>query len=661
MNYTLYIDESGDFETHRGQWVLSGVLFAEGFDNCEKQLNDKLSTLPKELGVKSMKNFHLTEFRRDFGHNEAVIMARETINKLNKLPFNYYCLAAINHSKSALSNPEKTYRLMLSDILALCETVIGDNQVITKLDLVVASRTIDGELQTSISNINQEIIKSLPIALEVDLATKGMVDLIGKHINVKMDYANNSWGLICADFLANLNYHYKKTNEKTFLNELEKKGKYSLFESFGSFEIRRANVAERDHDYTLALVRWLIIHLKSIETDRAKEAVQRLLYKMFNKSGTTGAVIAFEAILDNLWRRYNMFHQYSDLAILLSIFETELMTYISINRFKNNEGYLFRLRNLILLIDNHLGKTSDGFKVAKLQREAISVLASNPEYFQMILDFKISEIEVYVNALNFKESLNLAEEYSSLMSNFKEVWQLLSDENDPNIFDNSRASVKAQMTLFRCNVLLAGINGYIVDEQLLISFEHLGNRLINSYDISRYRNYHIMLLLKQMKPNVALNYALESYLENDNASLNAFDLFWLIRAANDALLNEISIDSFVIQDIIKNQLPNIDINMNGHPIDLILRELALLEFQFNNKSAALKYIRKSKKAFNLENSEIGLWLNSLINIHEDYILGKMISENSYFELLAQSTFVEEICESSIGLPLLRKVRYFSPY
>ena len=160
---------------------------------------------------------------------------------------------------------------------------------------------------------------------------------------------------------------------------------------------------------------------------------------------------------------------------------------------------------------------------------------------------------------------------------------------------------------------------------------------------------------------VALNYALESYLENDNASLNAFDLFWLIRAANDALLNEISIDSFVIQDIIKNQLPNIDINMNGHPIDLILRELALLEFQFNNKSAALKYIRKSKKAFNLENSEIGLWLNSLINIHEDYILGKMISENSYFELLAQSTFVEEICESSIGLPLLRKVRYFSPY
>ncbi len=258
MKYTLYIDESGDFESKRGQWVLSGMLFSDTYENCEKFLTSKFSDTPKKLGLKSIKDFHLTEFRRDYGHIQAVDMAKQVLNKLNSLSFNYYCLAAINYTKSSLSDREKTYRLMLADLLSLCETVIPDDDVIESLDLVVASRTIDGQLQTSISNINQEIVNSLPIALEVDLATKGMVELIGKHIKVKMDYANNSWGLVCADFLANLNYHNKKKVEKSYLNELAAQGKYSLFESFGGYEIRRANIAERDNDYVLALYRWIV-------------------------------------------------------------------------------------------------------------------------------------------------------------------------------------------------------------------------------------------------------------------------------------------------------------------------------------------------------------------------------------------------------------------
>ena len=46
MKYTLYIDESGDFETQRGQWVLSGGLFSDTYENCEKHLINKLSSVP---------------------------------------------------------------------------------------------------------------------------------------------------------------------------------------------------------------------------------------------------------------------------------------------------------------------------------------------------------------------------------------------------------------------------------------------------------------------------------------------------------------------------------------------------------------------------------------------------------------------------------------
>jgi hypothetical protein len=259
MNCTLYIDESGDFQSERGQWIISGVLFCEKYENCENILRSKFSTAPNELNLTSIKDFHLTEFRRNYGHDEAVTMAKKVLHKLDSLPFEYHFLTTINYSKTSLSNREKTYRLMLADLLSLCETVLDENKNIDKLDLIVATRTIDGILQTNISNIQQEIINSLPVAFEVDLATKGMIDLIGKHINIKMDYANNSWGLVCADFLANLTYHNQKEYEKKYFKHLTEIGKYTNFESFGDFETRKANISERDKDYVLALYRWLKI------------------------------------------------------------------------------------------------------------------------------------------------------------------------------------------------------------------------------------------------------------------------------------------------------------------------------------------------------------------------------------------------------------------
>jgi hypothetical protein len=658
MNFTLYIDESGDFETQRGQWVLSGLLLSDNYENCEKYFNNKFKDLPKKLDVKSMKSFHLTEFRTNFGHKEAVEKAKITLSKLNKLPFDYHCLATINFSKLSLTNREKTYRLMLSDILALCETVISDDESITHLDLIVASRTIDGHLQTTVSNIKSEIVSSLPIALEVDLATKGMVDLIGKHINVRMDYANNSWGLICADFLANLNYHNKKTNEKQLLDELELNGKYSLFESFGSYEIRRANIAERDKNYVLSVVRWVaIIHLQP-ESFKTNDVIQRLLFKIFNSMGTSGPAIAFEAILDHLWRKYNKPSQYHKLVNILVFLETELLTFIKNTSSVRKDNYLFRLRNLILIALNHIGSTHDGLKYIKLQREQTALLASNPEYFNLILDFKLSEIEVHVNALNFKQSLYLSEELYELIQSYKDVWKLLLDNEDLCYFDDSRASIKSQMTLFRCNILIYNFREFTYDSKLTDMFNLIGDRLTNNFDKSRYRNYRILLLLKQVKLKSAVDLALNAY---DVSLSNSFDFFWLLKAVNDALLDDIVLDIHQIRQIINEQLLLIDINEKGHPVDLVYRELALFEHQLNNKSFALKYIRRSKQLFDLENSEIAEWLKILIQIHEDYILNKKTDNSHYFKRITTNSLIDELFNSSMQKSFLFRVRLISPY
>lgn len=663
MNYTLYIDESGDFESQRGQWVLSGVLFADSYEICEKFLVEKLKSSPSELGLKSIKQFHLTEFRRDFGSLKAVEMASYVFSKLTKLPFDYHFIVTINEGKTSLSYREKTYRLMLSDLLSLTETVIPDDVVMTNLDLVVASRTIDGQLQTTVSNINKEIINSLPLSLEVDLTTRGMVELIGKHINVKMDYANNSWGLVCADFLANLNYHNRKEPEMKILGALELDGKYSLFESFGGLDVRRANIAERDKDYVLALYRWIIIAHNQVENDKAKKAVQRILYKIFNKSGTSGQTIAFEALLEKLWRNYNAIDKFQDLEKILLLLESELVLYIHNNKGTVIQSYIFRLRNLMLIVENHLGNTDKASRLSSDQNAMLSQLASNPEYFQIILNFKTSEIEVFVNSLNMSKALLLAKQYVMLVSNYKDVWQLLVEQDDLSGFFCSRANIKAEMSLIRCNILHLGTDGNNVDSLFDKQFDSIKLLLNNSGDISRLNNYKVMYMLKSDQQLKAVEYFVRLCERNDEVRFNVFDVFWFMKSVNDSLLSKKEININSVGMLIDRQVSYVDLTMQGHPIDLILRELALFEHHRNNKSKALKYIARSKKTFSLDASEISEWLRELINIHSDYIEDKKIKNNLYFQhsTLKDIPFIQNIVNSKLDMPLLQLVRYYSPY
>ena len=109
-------------------------------------------------------------------------------------------------------------------------------------------------------------------------------------------------------------------------------------------------------------------------------------------------------------------------------------------------------------------------------------------------------------------------------------------------------------------------------------------------------------------------------------------MFWFLRATNDALLSGCAIDIGELEFFIKAQIVYVDLNSVGHPIDLVLRELSLFEFQKSNKSKALKYIKRSIKALNLGDSEISNWLKELNKLHYDFFSGAKIEEANYFKL-----------------------------
>lgn len=658
MNYTLYIDESGDFVSERGQWLISGVLLADTYENCEQSLKSTMSNAPRELGLESIRQFHLTEFRSTYGHSVAVSMAEVFLDKLKDLSIDYHCMAAINFSKASLSTREKTYRLMLSDLLALCETVVPEDEVIENLDLVVASRTIDGVIATSISNINEEIVKSLPVALEVDLATKGMVDLIGKHIKVRMKYANDTWGLVCADFIANLNYNNRKEPEKKYLSSLSKEGKFSLFESFGGYEARRANIAERDKDYVLALYRWIVLYSKGSHNEQAEEAIERLLYKIFTERGTSGQNATFEALIERLWRNNNKISQYKSLSSMLSLFDKKFEVFLEQNNLEKYKNLLFRLRNMTLLVENHIGDVTKASLIAVKQNSIVSKLASNPENFQMILDFKIHEIELSINSLELDKAFDKANNYYSMVENYKEIWKLLIEEDEVSSFEESRASIKAKMALMRCETL----SNKVYDERYIMeklhNFENLQKVLTSKMDISRLNNYQVMFLLKQKESKQAVEFCLSLYQNIPSEILNHFDLVWFLHAINNSLLKNEKIKINILKKSIDFQISKLDPNIKGHPMDIIWREVALYQYLSGDKSNALKSIKKSRNAFDLGSSPISTWLIGLIEIHSDFVNDRTKEVEDYFEDTVYLNLIKNIDNT---IPLLERVRIASPY
>jgi len=660
MNYTLYIDESGDFETQRGQWVLSGALFSDTYKNCEKLLINKLSSVPKQLGCESIKDFHLTEFRQVHGHKTAVNMAETFLDKLNTFPFDYHFLATINYRKSSLSEREKTYRLMVADLLALCETVISEDDIIEHLDLVIATRTIDGERQTWESDVDKDILQSLPKALEVDLATKGMVDLIGNHIKVKLQQANKSWGLVCADFIANLTYNNRNQNEKDLFDTLREQNKYSLFESFGGYEVRRANIAERDKDYVLALYRWLVLSLKKKDRDTAHKAIQRLFKKIFAQRGTSGHRTAFEALLERLWRNYNSPHLYQQLSYILLFLEDELEIFFSETQYIQGD-VLFRIRNFIMMLENHIGDTKRLNVLVDKQNSSIEQLASNPEYFNMILDFKTHEIETKINNLELREAKKLSEKYAEMIKNYKQCWKLLTEQDELSLFDSSRANIKSEMILIRSSVLTSGIETNNLIANIDDKVNEISKLISHPLDISRLNNYKIMYLLREYKQEEGLSFALSLFPTIETELLNYYDLLWFMKALNDSILSNKITKFRKYISIIDFQFSQLDIDKKGHPVDLLWRELALFEFiAKNDKKSALRNIKNSKSSFILGDSAIAQWLKIVINIHEDFFLDKSKSEREYFNGFEKNEFIEAI-DNLDDMSLIEKIRYISPY
>ncbi|MGP5501013.1 DUF3800 domain-containing protein [Psychrobacter faecalis] len=627
MKYTLYIDESGDFESPNQSWLIGGLIIADSFKNSEDKLRTAIYPLIKKYELNGQDDFHLTEIRRNSGNDKALNIATDLFKTLNSANTPSCFVTTINKAKVSAHNLERTYRLMLLDLIIQAETAVHEffNSEITHLDLVVATRTINAVRQTTQFNIDQEILQALPKAVESDLVASGQIALLN-NIEVHMRDAKYQWGLICADFICNITYNQRFSENYKILNDLKDNGQLFSFETFSSPELRRILNHERNQNYINALFDSLKLVDRHPKNKDYKSALYRLIKVVFTQTGSSGAKIYFEGLLERIWRDKTVYKSYFQklniLIELLHILE-DANTELGIRNFNS---FKFKLNNLALLCLNHIGDVDKAKEVVQRQKSIINELISDPSNFSMILDFHSREVEIYVNSLDFEKSEELARAHWNMIDEYRNIWELISPDMEKSDFLRSSMAIRAKSTLIRCMTL-----NYSADKTEVIKsyIEEILPYLSHKSDKSRIFCLRLLILSKECRLDDAVNIAIDYINENEDAQ--EFDYFFSLFVLNQKLLISEKSDIKELITRVDDIVNSISVNsFSMQYIDMLrCRELSLFYHFKGLKRESHDYLKKAQSLELVKLSPIAKYLSAMNQVQLDFINNNLKNISQY--------------------------------
>lgn len=617
MKYTLFIDESGDFEK-REQWVVGGVLCRANAQRSRLQIRKALQHLPAKFDLRSSQDLHLTDLRKDLGHEKAVEVASSAFGSIASSELDTHLVAAVNKSVEGLREPERTYRLMVLDLIALSATALtGD---VKSFEVVIATRTKDGERMTTRSEIGEDVIAPLRDALEVDLVSRGLTGSI-RMGDVHMKGYNESWGLIPADFISNLVFNREHSESKELVNALKSEGRLRVFTSFAEHEQRRALVAERDGNVALALKRWAIMEASNGEAQRRRsEALQRLCRRLLH-SGTEGPRATLEAFIEAVWRNGQRRHEaYSHVVRALQETAEEKL-FVA-------EALIFRLRDLMHLLANRSADLSEAKRLSEIQKRHAGDLALRPRYFHLALKSKIHTITSRELELDVEGSYLMAKEHYQAVDEYRSAWELLEEApsliEESSSFQSSRIYIKAAMTRLRASIRSTNPEHH---EEALAIIDEIEPHVRDVDDQHRLNNYKILTLLRLKKTTAALSVGRDQLTAGSDPAeeLPDEDFYHAGRAAAEAALRGERSDKEKIKDVFEQLRETSSENETGHPNDLIWRELGLIEYELNGQEGeALRCFGRSVQALEEFDSSVPAidWRHFLLGQHKKYVEGE---------------------------------------
>ena len=413
MTYTLFIDESGDFEDfdRRRGWVVAGVLVPGKRGAAERRLGDALAPVARAEGLHQPSRVHLTDRREEWGDHGRVGAFAERVLRAAAGEGGRFA-AVVNGAEVRMSEPERTYRLMVLDLLALVDAMAPEN--LDRLDLVIAQRKERGadERMSSKADLLSDVVDALQDSVEVGLAARGLLDRLDAEPFVVWK-ARDSWALGVADAVANLTYQRGYPESGGVLDRLAEDGLYRSFEAFGDYATRRARVAERDGDLASAAARWASLPA----TASRDESLDRVWSRALGR-GATGPMATLDAAIELLWRVVGG----TERGAVLDAIEA------SLGRVGAPAGMVYRVRDMRQMLANRSGDVAEAQRLEVEQEREDAAVASDPATLPLVLKSLFHRMTTAELAMDSEHVLIAAQVQADVVDQYEGVVALLREE-----------------------------------------------------------------------------------------------------------------------------------------------------------------------------------------------------------------------------------------
>ena len=684
MRYYLFVDESGAFNPHKKEpWIVSGVLVASRNDvDPEVRLNacmDKVFITAKDIiGLPQLlkEDIHMTELRKQVGGIADDFAAFMLCTAHQQLGESIRYIAVVNSARIGSNDPQnqvkRTYLMMLLDLITLAESTIREENDELHLRLKIATRTFnqDPHLNTRITDIT-DLLSQAGYSFEIDLASRGLVDLLDKHEPdmVRLNSARWHWGLILADIVANSIYHHQlgqRTKINTLIDGMQSKEWLQLFPAFRNHAMRRALVAERDHAIALAIFRWITMSSKQVKDEVRLQHLVRLCRHALDRT-PQGREALVDSVVDMVihdWVKGDP-GRYAGLIKSLGFFEQALQV-VTVHERVDHQSLLFRIRNLRLQYCNHRGDTTTAGLIIAEQEKVLPMLSQTATYFPLSLDYQVIKLERDINSLDFTSAHQQADTYSQLVDAFGACWGLLNKEGQ-QAFSTSRTVLRARMANIRTHIYITPIDDTVVLHGLIDELRALTPLCHDPYDESRRWNMEILALLKAGNVKEASARA-RAYLKEIGDELYDIHRFACIaRVAVDQLLANPDAEDVLARRVLELVQKGALAKRIGHPYDIVYRDCAMLYALLGKTDQANKYFSFSEQAarYMAQEGKIVKWLRFLREVHKIAISEKPGSLRGYLQANAGAEAYAHMIPSAWGDADLKSVllllRRASPY
>jgi len=617
----LFIDESGDFETERGEWLIAGLLCRGPMLAIQSSLSKAFSKQVDADVLPPLAQCHLTEYRRANGVREANSIAERVFSTVFSECADLHPLLAIavNTDKRRAGSPEQTYRVGVLDLIALVESTLEESDVIASLHVEVATRTKDGERLTTLDRLKEDARNSLRDAIEMGLASRGLLNSFNSNaLQLRLRPASQSWGIAVADFLANTAYNRHHPFQAGLITSWKSMGVFTEFQSCGGYEQRRALVAERDQDYVSALSRWA---LAGIDASTVRTAsLERVWGKVLQNTGTTGPLASLQAVIERIARSAPTRTEIDALLLL----QDALQSAITDNGCEGHQ-LLFRLRNRLLLLGNHIGSSDLVTGLIDKQQATLPYLLSDAEALPLAMQFGALIVDSAINDLDFDAALTRAESHYRFVQDFLSAWQLFAGDTAPAL---PRWKLRAVGTLARILAMRIQPDEDAIAARVHDLLDSVVAAAQHPTDLSRARVTRLMVFSRLHQWGRTLACVGEML----NSELDVFGANAAARAVNEALIAGFSVPHDLIRKVLCEAEKFVSDRSFDHPRDLVLREVALLHFQSGEHSQARRYIEESRVKLKQQNPAcaLGKWLSGLAAIHNDLFRNRTSRLAVYF-------------------------------